>query len=58
MQVAVVEDYTNLRERQAFFVVSIPGETAWVKEVRFYILVFELPLMLSLAEARRRDLWE
>ncbi|ORY61928.1 mini-chromosome maintenance replisome factor-domain-containing protein [Leucosporidium creatinivorum] len=26
------DDYSNLKERQAFYVVSVPGETAWVKE--------------------------
>jgi hypothetical protein len=27
------EDYSKLRERQLFYVVSVPGETAWAKEV-------------------------
>ncbi|BGP13969.1 hypothetical protein JCM10213v2_001907 [Rhodosporidiobolus nylandii] len=27
------DDYKNLRERQVFYVVSVPGETQWVKEV-------------------------
>lgn len=27
------EDYSKLRERQIFYVVSVPGETAWAKEV-------------------------
>lgn len=31
---AAPDDYSNLKERQAFYVVSVPGETAWVKEVR------------------------
>ncbi|GAA5874258.1 hypothetical protein JCM3774_000922 [Rhodotorula dairenensis] len=26
------EDYSNLRERQLFYVVSVPGETSWAKE--------------------------
>ncbi|GAA5888198.1 hypothetical protein JCM6882_000317 [Rhodosporidiobolus microsporus] len=26
------EDYSKLRERQVFYVVSVPGETSWVKE--------------------------
>ncbi|GAA5978846.1 hypothetical protein JCM11641_003584 [Rhodosporidiobolus odoratus] len=26
------EDYSKLRERQVFYVVSVPGETEWVKE--------------------------
>ncbi|KAG0665895.1 hypothetical protein C6P46_005989 [Rhodotorula mucilaginosa] len=26
------EDYSKLRERQLFYVVSVPGETAWAKE--------------------------
>lgn len=46
MQVAVVEDYTNLRERQAFYVVSVPGETGWVKEVRRLLASTELSLTL------------
>lgn len=28
------EDYSKLKERQLFYVVSVPGETEWFKEVR------------------------
>lgn len=27
------EDYSKLRERQLYYVVNVPGETAWAKEV-------------------------
>lgn len=41
---AAPDDYSNLKERQAFYVVSVPGETAWVKEVRFVLLSSALAL--------------
>lgn len=28
------DNYSKLRERQLFYVVSVPGESAWVKEAR------------------------
>lgn len=41
---ASVQDYSNLRERQVFYVVSPPGETKWVKRV-------SSPLFVSLSPA-------
>lgn len=31
---AGIEDYSNLQERQVFYLVSVPGETDWLIEVR------------------------
>lgn len=27
------DDYSNLGERQIFYIVNVPGETAWAKKV-------------------------
>ncbi|GAA5927019.1 hypothetical protein JCM10213_005555 [Rhodosporidiobolus nylandii] len=37
------DDYKNLRERQVFYVVSVPGETQWVKESLDAASVEDLP---------------
>lgn len=41
------EDYSNLRERQSFYIVSVPGETAWYKEVWLMLSFFPPTLIRS-----------
>jgi hypothetical protein len=50
------EDYSKLRERQIFYVVSVPGETDWVKEVsHFLIFAFRNAADFSLCRLQTLD---